>query len=236
MRYPAPLIPGKLIKRYKRFLADITLEDGTQITAHCANTGTMLGAKDPGSEVWVSPANNPKRKLQYTWELVRTPGGLVGINTGHANRIAEEAIAAGAIAELCGYNEIKREVKYGKNSRIDLLLSGPGKPNCYVEVKSVTLKRNDIAEFPDAITARGAKHLAELTDQVAAGSRAVMLYMMQRRDADMFAIAADIDPNYAEALAAAMKAGVEALSYRCRVAPDEIVIDGPVAIVAPGGA
>ncbi len=236
MKFPAALIPGKLIKRYKRFLADITLEDGREITAHCANTGTMLGVKEPGSEVWVSPANNPKRKLKFTWELVRVPGGLVGINTGHANRIAEEAIAAGAIPALAGYDEIRREVKYGKNSRIDLLLSGPGKPNCYVEVKSVTLKRNDIAEFPDAVTARGAKHLVELTNQMVAGERAVMLYLMQRGDADTFAIAADIDPGYAEALAVAMKSGVEALCYRCRVAPDEIVIDAPVAISAPGGA
>ena len=233
MKFPAALIPGKLIKRYKRFLADITLEDGREITAHCANTGTMLGVKEPGSEVWVSPANSPKRKLKFTWELVRVPGGLVGINTGHANCIAEEAIAAGAIPALAGYDEIRREVKYGKNSRIDLLLSGPGKPNCYVEVKSVTLKRNDIAEFPDAVTARGAKHLVELTNQVVAGERAVMLYLMQRGDADTFAIAADIDPGYAEALAVAMKGGVEALCYRCRVAPDEIVIDAPVAISAP---
>lgn len=236
MRYPAPLIAGKLIKRYKRFLADITLGDGAEITAHCANTGTMLGVKEPGSEVWVSPANNPKRKLKYTWELVRAGDALVGINTGHANRIAEEAIAAGAIAELNGYDEIRREVKYGENSRIDFLLSGPDKPNCYVEVKSVTLKRNEIAEFPDAVTARGAKHLAELANQVAAGDRSVMLYLMQRGDAERFAIAADIDPGYAEALGAAMQAGVEALCYRCRVAPDEIVVDAPVAISAPGGA
>ena len=235
MIYPASLIPGRLVKRYKRFLADITLEDGTENTAHCANTGSMLGVCEPGSEVWVSPANNPKRKLQFTWELVRAGDGLVGINTGLANRIAEEAIAAGAIRELDGYGDIRREVKYGKNSRIDLLLSGDRKPKCYVEVKSVTLKREAIAEFPDAVTVRGAKHLAELADQVRAGHRAVMLYVMQRDDADVFAIAADIDPAYGAALHAAMDAGVEALCYRCRVDPNEIVIDGAVAIQAPGG-
>jgi sugar fermentation stimulation protein A len=230
MRYPAPLIPGKLIKRYKRFLADIVLDDGTEITAHCANTGTMLGVNQPGSEVWVSPANNPKRKLQYTWELVRAGDGLVGINTALANRIAEEAINEGAIPELKGYGEIRREVKYGKNSRIDLLLSGPGDRKCYVEVKSVTLKRGAMAEFPDAVTARGTKHLAELADQVRAGQRAVMLYVMQRGDADRFTIAADIDPAYSRALIDARRAGVEALCYRSRVGPAEIAIESPVAM------
>lgn len=228
MRFPDVLIPGILIKRYKRFLADITLQDGAEITAHCANTGSMLGVQEPGSEVWVLPANNPKRKLQYSWELVRVGSGLVGINTGRANRLAEEAIAAGAIPELTGYGAMRREVKYGKNSRIDLLLSEPEKPDCYVEVKSVTLKRGELAEFPDAVTARGAKHLGELAGRVRDGDRAVMLYVMQRDDADEFAVAADIDPAYGEAMDAARAAGVEALCYKCRVAPDEIVIDGPV--------
>jgi sugar fermentation stimulation protein A len=179
MRYPDPLIEGKLVKRYKRFLADIELSGGKMITAHCANSGSMLELIEPGSEAWVSPANNPKRKLKYTWELVRVRstqvnGALVGINTSLANRIAEEAIIAGSIAELSGYPDIRREVKYGKNSRIDLLLSGTGDTKCFVEIKSVTLKRGEIAEFPDAVTARGTKHLGELADQVAAGHRAVM--------------------------------------------------------------
>ena len=228
MRFPDPLMPGTLIKRYKRFLADITLQDGVEITAHCANTGSMLGVQEPGSGVWVSPANNPKRKLQYSWELVRVGGGLVGINTGRANRLAEEAITAGAIPELTGYRTMRREVKYGKNSRIDLLLSEPEKPDCYVEVKSVTLKRGKLAEFPDAVTARGAKHLGELADRVRDGERAVMLYVIQRDDVNEFAVAADIDPAYAEAVDAARAAGVEALCYRCRVTPDRIMVDAPV--------
>ena len=241
MRYPAPLIEGKLIKRYKRFLADIELADGKMITAHCANSGSMLGLIEPGSEVWVSPANNPKRKLKYTWELVRagsTQGGgaLVGINTSLANRISEEAIIAGAIAELSGYAEIRREVKYGKNSRIDLLLTGAGDtkcvPKCFVEIKSVTLKRGEIAEFPDAVTARGTKHLGELSDQVAAGHRAVMLYLTQRGDADAFAIAGDIDPAYSQAFRGARRAGVEALCYRCRLSPEEIVIGDQIPVIA----
>lgn len=229
MRYPAPLIPGKLIKRYKRFLADIVLDDGTEITAHCANTGTMLGVNQPGSEVWVSPANNPKRKLQYTWELVRAGDGLVGINTALANRIAEEAINEGAIPELKGYGEIRREVKYGKNSRIDLLLSGPGDRKCYVEVKSVTLKRGAMAEFPDAVTARGTKHLGELAEVARHGGRAVMFYLVQRGDCRRLAIAADIDPRYAEAFSRAVASGVEILCYGCRVTPDEIVLSTPLA-------
>jgi len=228
MRFPDPLMPGTLIKRYKRFLADITLQDGVEITAHCANTGSMLGVQEPGSGVWVSPANNPKRKLQYSWELVRVGGGLVGINTGRANRLAEEAITAGAIPELTGYRTMRREVKYGKNSRIDLLLSEPEKPDCYVEVKSVTLKRGKLAEFPDAVTARGAKHLGELADRVRDGERAVVLYVIQRDDVNEFAVAADIDPAYAEAVDAARAAGVEALCYRCRVTPDRIMVDAPV--------
>ena len=228
MRFPDPLMPGTLIKRYKRFLAEITLQDGVEITAHCANTGSMLGVQEPGSGVWVSPANNPKRKLQYSWELVRVGGGLVGINTGRANRLAEEAITAGAIPELTGYRTMRREVKYGKNSRIDLLLSEPEKPDCYVEVKSVTLKRGKLAEFPDAVTARGAKHLGELADRVRDGERAVVLYVIQRDDVNEFAVAADIDPAYAEAVDAARAAGVEALCYRCRVTPDRIMVDAPV--------
>ncbi|MEE2761248.1 MAG: DNA/RNA nuclease SfsA [Pseudomonadota bacterium] len=228
MRFPDPLIPGTLIKRYKRFLADITLQDGFEITAHCANTGSMLGVQEPGSEVWVSPANNPKRKLQYSWELVRVGSGLVGINTGRANHLAAEAITASAIPELTGYRAMRREVKYGKNSRIDLLLSEPEKPDCYVEVKSVTLKRGKLAEFPDSVTARDTKHLGELVDRVRKGERAVMLYVIQRGDVNEFAVAADIDSAYAEALDAARAAGVEALCYRCRVAPDSIMVDVPV--------
>ncbi len=225
MKFPAPLLHGKLIQRYKRFLADIELDDGREITAHCANPGSMLGLKEPGSEVWVSPANNPKRKLKYTWELIRVGDGMVGVNTSLPNKIVEEAIEDGSITELQGYDNLVREVKYGKNSRIDILLEGAGIPTCYVEVKSVTLKREKSGEFPDAVTARGAKHLVELSDMVAQGHRAVMVYLVQRDDVRDFTIADDIDPTYGSAFKSARLAGVEVLVYGCYLSPAEIKVD-----------
>ncbi|NQV54234.1 MAG: DNA/RNA nuclease SfsA [Rhodospirillales bacterium] len=234
MKFPDPLLRGRLVKRYKRFLADIELVDGTAITAHCANPGSMLGLTEPGSEVWVSPANNPKRKLKYTWELIRIGRSLVGLNTNIANKLAWEALENGVIGELTGFGEMRSEVKYGKNSRIDILLLGGAAPKCFVEVKSVTLKRGDYAEFPDSVTARGTKHLSELADQVAGGQRAVMLYIIQREDADEFAVAGDIDPAYEQALGHALKAGVETLCYKCRLSPEEIVIEAPVPMRKPG--
>ena len=232
MKFPDPLLRGTLIKRYKRFLADVVLDSGETVTAHCANSGSMLSVREPGSEVWLSPARNPERKLRYTWELIRVGDALVGINTQHPNAIVAEAVADGAIAELAGYASARREVKYGKNSRIDLLLEDAGKPPCYVEVKNVTLKRDlspdGPAEFPDAITARGAKHLAELSDMVAEGFRAVMLFLVQRPDCSRFTLAADIDPAYAEAYAEARARGVEALCYSCAVAPEEVKIAAPI--------
>jgi sugar fermentation stimulation protein A len=224
MRFPIPLMRGRLVKRYKRFLADVTLDDGRTVTAHCANSGSMLGCRDPGAEVWLSHATNPNRRLAFTWELIQVDGGLVGINTGHPNGLVAEAVAAGTIAELAGYARIRREVKYGRNSRIDLLLEGPERPTCFVEVKNVTLARDGVALFPDAVTARGTKHLAELSDVVAGGGRAVMLYLVQREDCRSFAVAADIDPVYAEALGRARAAGVEALCYACRVSPEAIEV------------
>ncbi len=224
MKFPDPLIRGKLVRRYKRFLSDIQL-DGAQdpIVAHCANSGSMMGLADPGSEVWLSPARNPKRKLAFTWELIRVGQTLVGVNPALANKIGEEAILAGRIAPLAGYEKITREVRYGERSRIDLLLEDPAKGRAYVEIKSVTLRRSPentpekTAEFPDAVTARGAKHLRELTDVAAAGHRAVMLYVIQRGDCDGFRIADDIDPEYAAGLDAARRAGVETYCYRTRV-------------------
>ncbi len=234
MKFPDPLIPGTLIKRYKRFLSDITLADGQVVTAHCANSGSMMGLTEPGSAVWLSPARNPNRKLKFTWELASgADGDLVGINTSLPNQIVADAVAAGQIKELVGYASQRREVKYGKNSRIDLLLEDPDKPKCYVEVKNVTLKRSNgaeggVAEFPDAVTARGAKHLVELSDMVAEGHRAVMVYLVQRQDCAIFDVAADIDPTYAEALTEARKRGVETLCYSCKVSPEEIVVDKPL--------
>lgn len=229
MKFPDPLIRGVLVKRYKRFLADIALENGDIVTAHCANSGSMLGLKEPGAEAWLSPAHNPKRKLKFTWELVRDGDGLVGINTSLPNAIVSEAIIDGRIGELTGYESLRREVRYGQNSRIDILLESDLRPPCYVEIKSVTLKRDGIAgklaEFPDSVTARGTKHLNELSAMVAGGARAVMLYLVQREDCDRVAIATDIDPAYGEALVIARAAGVELLCYGCRVRPDAIELD-----------
>ncbi|MBC8337170.1 MAG: DNA/RNA nuclease SfsA [Rhodospirillales bacterium] len=233
MKFPDPLIRGKLIKRYKRFLTDVELEDGSKVVAHCANSGSMLSVNEPGAEVWLSPARNPERKLRYTWESIRIGRTLVGINTSHPNALAADAVAKGRIPELAGYASLRREVKYGKNSRIDLLLERNGPDDgekCYVEIKSVTMKRDlgrdAPVEFPDAVTTRGAKHLVELTDMVKQGHRAVMLYLTQRADSPAFAIAGDIDPDYEKGLAKAMNAGVEVLCYASRVTRHGITL-GP---------
>ena len=235
MKFPDPLIRGRLIRRYKRFLADVELEDGAKagevVTAHCANPGSMLSVNEPGSEVWLSPARNPDRKLKFTWELIRVGRSLVGINTQLPNAIVAEAVEAGMFPELRGYPSLRREVKYGENSRIDLLLENDG-DKCYVEVKNVTMKRDLAkdapAEFPDAVTARGAKHLVGLANMVGLGHRAVMFYLVQRQDAKTFAIAQDIDPVYAKGLAVARKAGVEVLCYGCKLSKSEIRIDSPL--------
>ncbi|MCH7941726.1 MAG: DNA/RNA nuclease SfsA [Proteobacteria bacterium] len=225
MQFPDPLIRGRLIKRYKRFLSDHEIDGGAVVVAHCANPGAMLGLQEPGSEVWLSPSRNPARKLKYSWELLRVDGSLVGINTALPNAIVAEAIEAGKIPELTGYESLRREVKYGKNSRIDILLEAPGKPPCYVEIKNVHLKRNNRAEFPDSVTARGTKHLVEMADMTAAGARAVMVYLVQREDCDSFAIAGDIDPVYAENLERARTAGVEAICYSCKLTLQSITLD-----------
>ncbi len=237
MQFPDPLLRGTLVKRYKRFLADVALDSDPDaiVTAHCANPGSMLGLNAPGSEVWLSPARNPDRKLRYTWELIRFDDRLVGINTAHPNKLVEEAIHAAKIPELDGYDQVRREVRYGKNSRIDLLLESDGRPDCYVEVKNVTLKRDPLgetgaAEFPDSVTKRGAKHLVEMTDMVAAGARAVMVYVVQRQDCDHFTLADDIDPAYGEAFAAARATGVEAICYTCNISTDGIHIGAPLPI------
>jgi sugar fermentation stimulation protein A len=233
MRLPDPLLRGTLLQRYKRFLADVRLDDGRLVTATCPNTGSMLGLTAPGSPVWLSESDSPTRKYRYTWELVEADLGrgptLVGINTSHPNKLVAEAIAARRIRALAGYPGLRREVRYGRNSRIDLLLECASKGFCYVEIKNVHLsRRHGLAEFPDSVTARGAKHLAELSDMVRAGHRAVMLFLIQRSDARRLALARDIDPGYGVALDAATAAGVEAIALRCRMSPQEIVIDGRV--------
>ncbi|GJL92960.1 DNA/RNA nuclease SfsA [Hyphococcus sp.] len=230
MRLPSPLVKGRLIERYKRFLADIILDGGREITAHCANPGSMLGVAETGARVWAHEHGDPKRKLAFSWELVEVGGVLIPVNTSNPNKIAFEAVSAGVIPELTGYANIAREVKYGENSRIDLLLSGDKagkgrKKPCYVEVKNVHLSRAPgLAEFPDSVTARGAKHLAELSKIAADGARAVMLFIVQRSDCARFAPAADLDPAYAKALKSAISAGVETLCYDCEVTFSEVVL------------
>ena len=229
MRFPSPLQRGTLIQRYKRFLADIELEGGETVTAHCTQPGTMMGLTEPGNRVWVSRSDNPKRKLQFSWELVEVDLGrgpvIVGVNTGLPNKLAAEAIESDMIEELTGYTDLRREVKYGQNSRIDILLEGDARPPCYVEIKNVGLMRESgRAEFPDAVTKRGAKHLGELSAMVREGHRAMMLYVVQREDAEHFVVARDIDPTYGQAFDEARQAGVEALSYTCTMREDEIVI------------
>jgi sugar fermentation stimulation protein A len=233
MKFATPLIRGRLIRRYKRFLADVVLDDGREVTATCPNTGSMIGLTAPGSVVWLSVSDSPTRKYPHTWEMVEADlgagPGIVGINTNHPNRIVSEAIASGTILELSGYATLRREVKYGLSSRIDILLESPSKPLCYVEIKNVHLSRKlGLAEFPDSVTERGVKHLVELSAMVAAGHRAVMLYLIQRVDAERFAFAQDIDPRYVAAYEAARSAGVEALAYACDVKPDGIEIIRPV--------
>lgn len=225
MKFPTPLQPAILIRRYKRFLADIRLPDGTETTAHCANPGAMTGLIEPGSQIWVAPSQNPKAKLDWRWEIATMNSVPVCINTMRANDLAAEAISSGVVPELAGYARIRKEVRYGTNSRIDLLLEDDARPAAWVEVKYVTLRRPEMqhstaAEFPDAITARGTKHLQEMTELVKNGQRAVMLYLVMRNDCDHFRVAEDIDPVYARALQKARTSGVEAFCYAAEVQPD----------------
>ncbi len=241
MKLPAPLFKGTLLKRYKRFMADVELDTGETVTAHCANPGSMMGLIDPGTTVWLSKSDNPKRKLKYSWEILELEvGGIpatVGINTNHPNAIVSEAIEQGRMPELGGYDSLRREVKYGRNSRIDILLESDGKPPCYVEVKNVHLLRQPrLAEFPDSVTARGAKHLDELADMVDTGARSVMVYLVQRDDADKLSLARDMDPYYAERFDAAIARGVEALCYDCTLTSEEIVVNRRLVFEEPGHA
>ncbi len=213
MKFPTPLVPGRLIQRYKRFLADVELESGAVVTAHCPNPGSMMGLSDPGARVWLEPNDDPKKKLKFGWRLVELEKGhWSGIDTSVPNRIVREALDARSVGELSRYKSVRPEVKYGTGSRVDFLLTEPGLPDAYVEVKNVHLRReSDWAEFPDSVTSRGAKHLRELSAMVAAGHRAVMLYVVQRTDCARLKIASDLDPEYAKAFVAARDAGVEML-------------------------
>ena len=225
MQFPQPLLRGVLVARYKRFFADVALDDGREITAHCPNPGAMLGLSTPGQACWLSRSDDPKRKLAHTLEMVEAGGALVGVNTLHPNRLVAEALAAGMIPELAGYPVIRREVKYGEKSRVDFVLEGGDR--CWVEVKGVTLSRQPgLAEWPDCVSARGARHVAELEAMVASGDRAVVVFVAQRDDCDRFSLADDLDPAFAGALARATVAGVEVLAYGCDMGPEAITLAG----------
>lgn len=228
MKFKNPLKPAILKKRYKRFLADVKLENGKIITVHCPNPGAMTGLIEKEYKCWISKSENKKRKLQYTLEIIEVQKNKntvpVGINTNLPNKLAYEAIQKEKIKILNGYETIKKEVKYGDSSRVDMVLEKIGKPPCYVEVKNVHLVREkNIHEFPDCKTIRGTKHLRELTKMVEKGYRAVMLYIVQRQDGNVFRLAKDIDPDYYKEFKIAKKAGVEACAIRCKVSVTEIV-------------
>ena len=233
MRFPTPLLEGRLLRRYQRFLADVDTAAGI-LTAHCPNTGSMQGCAEPGMRVWLSPATNPARKLAWTWELVEAlPGVVVGMHTGRSNALVRETIEAGRVPELAGYPTIRPEVKYGEGSRIDLLLAAPGRPDCYVEVKNVTAAvAGHIGYFPDAVTTRGTKHLREMSAMIAAGHRAVLVFCVQRGDVDCVRPADHIDPVYGRTLREALAAGVEVIALGARVSPAGIELERRLAVEA----
>tara|TARA_R110002095_G_scaffold133784_2_gene116103 strand:- start:809 stop:1519 length:711 start_codon:yes stop_codon:yes gene_type:complete len=233
MQFPSPLLSGTLIKRYKRFLADITLETGEEITAHCANSGSMMGLKDEGSPVYVTKVpDEAKRKLRYDWHIIEDihhKNEWIGINTSWPNPLVEEALLNKKIPELSAYPDFRREVKYGlQNSRIDFYLSGGNLPPCYLEIKNVTLRIEDSAQFPDSVTARGKKHLEELIHVAEQGFRAVVLYVIQRQDCTHFDVASHIDPDYASMAKQAKEKGVEFLGYSCDITKEGITLDRPL--------
>jgi sugar fermentation stimulation protein A len=236
MRFGTALIPGTLARRYKRFLADVVLENGDMLTVHVANPGAMTGIARPFSKVWLSDSQNPMRKVPHSWELVEVDLGsgleLVGVNTSLPNALVADVLETELIPQLQGYTSVRREVKYGANSRVDFMLESPGRPPCYLEVKNVHLMRKPrLAEFPDSVTARGAKHLDELATVVLRGDRAVQLYIIQIPSADRFTVARDIDPTYAKAFDRARLSGVEMLAWRCAVTVEGIEIAAPVPVV-----
>jgi len=235
MQFQTPLLRATLLRRYKRFLADIRLPDGSEAVAHCPNPGSMMGLAEPGMSIWVEPNDDPKKKLKFGWRLVELPDGhMSGIDTAVPNRVVGEALRARAIPALAAYENIRAEVKYGKNSRVDYLAQAEGLPDTYVEVKNVHLRRTGtLAEFPDSVTKRGAKHLQELSDMVAEGHRAVMLYLVQRTDCDHLAFAADLDPGYAAAVTAAAGAGVEMLCHGTQVTSAAVTIGPELEILLP---
>ena len=237
MQFTSPLQSAILIKRYKRFLADVVTPDGRELTLHCPNTGAMTGCATPGDTVWYSTSDNPKRKYAHTWELTQTQrGAIICVNTLRANILAKEAILAGNIVELSGYNTLKSEVKYGEEkSRIDIMLQAEERQNCYIEVKSVTLAENDSGYFPDAVTERGQKHLRELMSVAAAGDRAVILFAVLHSAIDRFSPAHHIDARYAQLLIEAQTKGVEILVYKAELSTEMMTLNKPItAVLTPG--
>ena len=225
MQFPSPLARGVLVQRYKRFFADVALDSGEMVIAHCPNPGAMLGLNRPGLAAWVSASDNPKRKLAHTLELVEADGGLVGINTMWPNKLTAEALANGVIAELAGYPVVRPEVKYGAASRVDFLLTAPDRPACWLEVKNVHLSRTPgLAEFPDCVAARSTRHLKELEAMVAAGDRAVVLFVVQRTDCEAFSACGELDPVFAAGLDGAAAAGVEVLCYDCDISVEGVAV------------
>ena len=235
MLFQTQLVPARLIRRYKRFLADCSLEDGREVTAHCANPGSMMGLAEPGMRIWLEPNDDPKKKLKFGWRLVDHENGhFTGVDTALPNRAVRSALKARQIAALAAYGKVTPEVKYGENSRIDFLLNEQGLPDAYVEVKSVTLCRSHrLAEFPDSVTMRGAKHLGELAKMAQAGHRAVLLYLVQRTDCTHVGIADDIDPTYAAAHAAATASGLETIAIGTHITPTEVTLAAPLALGRP---
>ena len=232
MQFDPPLQPAILLKRYKRFLADVVTPDGRELTLHCPNTGAMTGCAAPGDTVWYSTSDNAKRKYAHTWELTETQqGAVICVNTLRANSLAKEAISAGIIPELSGYNQLKSEVKYGEEgSRIDILLQADDRPRCYIEVKSVTLAENEFGYFPDAVTARGQKHLRELMGVVANGERAVLLFAILHSAIEYFSPAHHIDAKYAKLLNEAHNKGVEILAYKAELSADNMTLISPLPV------
>jgi sugar fermentation stimulation protein A len=218
MLFPSPLLPGRLLRRYKRFLADIELDDGSRITAHCPNSGSMKSCADPGSAVLLSTSSRPSRKYPHTWELVQADGVWIGINTSLTNSLVKEGIENNIVSELCGYDSLRGEVPYGEHSRLDFMLAGE-KGECFVEVKNVTLVDGNRALFPDAETKRGQKHLRDLMEIVAEGKRGVIFFVVQRGDAKLVSPEERIDPEYARLLRLAVGSGVEAIAYQALVSP-----------------
>ncbi|XDA97844.1 DNA/RNA nuclease SfsA [Sulfitobacter sp. LCG007] len=235
MRFQTELVPARLIRRYKRFLADCRLEDGSEITAHCANPGAMTGLAEPGTKIWLEPNDDPRKKLRYGWRLVDHENShFTGVDTSLPNRVLRIALEDRTIPELADYGTVRPEVPYGTASRVDFLLSEAGLPNAYVEAKSVTLCRTPgLAEFPDSVTARGARHLSELAEVARMGHRAVLLYLVQRTDCVHFALAADIDPAYAAASSRARAAGVETICIGTDIDTGAIRLSGPLNCAPP---